>query len=100
MDNTLFEELIKPYTIKIVNPDSGIVKYEIPRKFRYDCINLVDRSPKAAIQVKTPHGNFSSLRDATRQTGITLYMLKKLCETKNSGFSYFGRKKNGKENQI
>lgn len=90
MDQTTFENLILPYTVKIVDKDNpALVKFNLKRNFRYTTVNAktgksrapnknigTNKSFKPIKPVITPNGKFNSVREASvhyRVSEATVY---------------------------
>ena len=93
MDNTLYENLISPYTIKVVDTDNGSVCFNVTTKTKVIIIPLNEEARRlhtgrAIRRINTPHGEFLSILEASRRLGIPTQWLYHRCANKKDGYSF------------
>ena len=88
MDQKLFDELVKDYVTKHIDPDNGIVTYELIRKprrinFKVGDVPVVTKEgttefkmkKRTGLRINTPVGLFNSVREASDAVGISTTLL-------------------------
>ena len=98
MDNTLFEHLISPYTTKIVDTDNGTVCFNFTTKTKVTIIPLNDEARKQHVgrvsrRINTPEGEFLSILEASRRTGVSTQWLYHRCAGGKDGYSFIDKDK-------